>query len=136
MVIIREKVVNKANNYEIRINPSLWRDIKGMVGLWRSRNGRVRPWWIGPSDETKTFQELVAWAVKVQCKERFGKEEVAVAINLINQGVDVDALKAAIDGIQDSGVIENDRQIKNLSVVSVKRDGHGPSLEIAITRLV
>ena len=136
MIIIKEKVVNKSNSNEIRINPSLWSEIRGMVEGWRKRNPTLRPWWIGPNSEAMTFQEIVAWSVKLQNKRKFGKADVAISINLVNQNIDCDGIKAVIDGIQDSGVIENDRQVKNLSIVSVKREGEKPSLEIDIRLIV
>lgn len=132
MVTIDGKLVNKANHYEIRIHPNLWKRIRPLVEQWRSENISSRPWWIGPSGDTLSFQEMVAWQVKIQSPQKFGTEPVRVTILLINQSTDVDAVKSVLDGIQDSGVIANDRQIRELRILHQQRSGEKAAIKMSI----
>lgn len=116
MILIPGKLINKANHYEVRINPSLWQEIRSIVTRWKLTH-KGPPWWIGPSDEAKTYQQVVAWAVRAQgIGEWLNNEPVSVRVILVGVRQDIDAVKAILDGIQDSGRIANDRQIARLLV--------------------
>ena len=132
MIRIDGKLVNKANNYEIRIARSLWQEIRVTVEQWK-RYHKGPPWWIGPSDEAKTYQELVAWAVRSQGQGEWTHgEPVELRVMLVGQAVDLDGIKAVCDGIQDSGRIKNDRQISRLLVC--RGDGK-PGVELEVESL-
>jgi Holliday junction resolvase RusA-like endonuclease len=127
------RAINKSNNNAVRINPKLWEVIADRVASWRVRHPKAHPWWIGPNDDAKAFQQVVAWQVANQKNATFGKQNVAVSIRLINQQIDTDGVKAVLDGIQDSGVIDNDRQVTRLIVTSERLMHHSQGLEINIS---
>ena len=130
MLHILGKLKNKANSYEVRINPSLWNRIKPIVEHWRKET-KKSPWWIAPSGEVKAFEEEVAWRFRSAEKREFlNGEQLELRITLINQPHDSDAIKAIPDAIQKSGRITNDKQIRKLIIEH--EDGKKPAIEISL----
>jgi len=112
MITIPGKLVNKANTYEIHKNAA----------------GES---WIAPSKAAKAFQEFAAWCVlRDERREWIHNEPLEMTIRLVNQRTDVDAIKAVLDAVQQSGRITNDKQIRKMTVVHVP--GRSPSLELEI----
>ena len=132
-IIIPGLIRNKANNYQIRINPSLWKRIRHVVEQWR-RETRKAPWWIAPSEEVKAYEQEVAWRVKAAETRSFTNgEPLQLILTLIHSRLDIDAVKAVLDSIQASGRIKNDRQFELLIVR--RRKGKEPAIEIEMDLL-
>src|SRR5258708_23510902 len=106
LIVIPGRGPSKANTYEVRIDPTLWQQIKPIVEQWRKQTGK-RPFWISPSDAVKVYEQLVAYHVTASEKFKF-EGPLSLDVALYGQRIDIDnSLKAAIDGIQLSGVIKN-----------------------------
>ncbi len=114
-VIIPGKLVSKANHYRIHRNAS----------------GKE---WVAPSDEAKTYQDMVAWQFHLQEKREWRGAYTAIplqiTIRLINQRHDIDGVKGILDGIEQSGRIMNDRQFRKITIEHV--DGKTPSVELEV----
>ncbi len=112
---VHERVPSKKNSYEVHCDPRFWRALvrSGLTKLF------VRRWWIAPSQEVKDFESLVAWSAKAKLPD-FGSGPVSVTVKL-HGSVDRDnALGAILDGLQLSGRIANDRQVRRIVVESVE----------------
>jgi len=132
MIRIERKIANKANRHEIHFHPTLWTLIKNTVEAWRAKT-RLRAFWVGPDEYTKTFEEELSWLAKMQERRTWHKDApVALEIRLINQGVDADAIKAIPDALQKAGVLYDDRQIRSLTVVKINDESKKPAIEIEI----
>lgn len=121
---------NKANLYEVRLDPSLWRELRDIVGHWVKRHPRRPCWWVGAGERVKNYEELLAWKIKEAIRGGFGRREVELTIGLHGQKIDVDGVKAILDAIEKSGIIGNDRQVTRLVVE--KFPAEAPSLELTI----
>lgn len=131
LIVIPGRGPSKANSYEIRIDPSLWQQIKPIVEQWRKRMGK-RPWWISPSDAVKAYEQLVAYHVTASEKFKFDGP-LALEILVYGSRLDVDnTVKAIQDGIQQSGIIKNDSQFTRLEVE--KHPADEPRVELKIRR--
>jgi len=127
------KLPSKSNSNEIRFAPGLWAIIREYVELWRRHNSGKKPYWIGPSEEVKVTEEEIAWRYKAGENGRWvQKEPLRVVVRLIGQRVDIDnALKVLLDGLEKSGRLGDDRQVKDLWVRHLP--GQTPSVEVEVT---
>ena len=117
---LTEKAPSKKNSYVIRFSRSFWACIKSIVEKFR--HYKQKTYWIDTSDEVKRFEELVAWNVKAAWPDLEGDLLLEVQFN---GSVDTDnTLGAICDGIERSGRIKNDRQIRKI-IVERRGSGHG-----------
>jgi Holliday junction resolvase RusA-like endonuclease len=130
-IVLPGVLPSKANLHEIHFDPTLWRQIELIVQLWRKKNPKQSPYWISPSAAVKSYEEAAAYQIRAQQKERF-TGGLGLTIGLFGQRVDVDAIKAVPDAIQQAGVIKNDNQFRSLLVV--KHEAEEPSVELTIHR--
>ncbi len=112
---------SKKNRYLVMFNQSFWRQVAGIARLFRS------PYWIDSAPTVKAAEKTIAW----KAKALHGRFEGPVCLTIGIRGeIDLDnALGVIFDGIQQSGVIENDGHIAE---VHVKRLGPGCGCEITI----
>lgn len=127
-------VPSKKNSYRVRFNQVFWRQIEPLVrrfnaipaGRWgdalrtAQRRGFIphkqrHPYWIDSTPEVKQTEQLIALAAKTAIRTTFaGPVRLQVTFRGKN---DLDnALGVIFDGLQQSGVITNDRQIRRLVV--------------------
>ena len=133
IVRIPGKLVNKANQYEVRVHPSLWKKIQGTVTQWKD-TVRMAPWWVAPKKEVEAYEAEIAYRfLASEKREWLNNEPLSITIRLIGQRHDIDAIKAIHDGIEKSGRICNDKQFRKITVIHI--DGKTPSLEIEVEPL-
>lgn len=126
-IIMPGRTPNKANSYEVRIDPKLWNLIKPIVQDWKKKNPKYRAFWIGPSAEVKSYEEALAYKVTGRWHP---KDDLAISIGLYGLKLDIDAVKAILDGVQLSRRVHNDRQF---SLLQVERfEAETPRTEIRI----
>lgn len=124
------RLVNKSNNNIIKFNPRFWRAISGIVDKFKKMGNR-RLYWIGPSDTVKTVEEIIALHFKTQEDRSWGPDaHLGIDIRLVRQKVDVDGVKAILDGIEKSGRIANDRQFDEIHIKRVS--GRVASIEFCV----
>ncbi len=127
-------VPSKKNSYRVRFNQTFWRQIEPIVrrfcaipeGRWgdairnAQRRGLIRkqqqhPYWVDTTEEVKQTEQLIAYAAKRAIHATLAGP---VTLHITFRGKnDLDnALGVIFDGLQQSGVIINDNQIKRLIV--------------------
>lgn len=132
-IIIPGRLVNKANCYEVRVNPSLWQRIKPAVEAWRAVV-KQSPWWIAPSKAVEAYEAEVAYRILAgERREWLQGENLQLTVRLIRQLTDIDGCKGVLDGIQRSGRIKNDRQFRRL--ILEHQEGKLPAVELEIAPL-
>lgn len=132
-VVHHGRVPNKANTYKVRVDPSLWKQIEFLVRAWMKAHPKKRPWWVGPSQEVIDFEEQLAWWFRAQERRTFSiEEDVEMELHLFGQDIDVDGVKAVLDGVEKSGRISNDRQVTKLTIEKMPADH--PRMEILLKR--
>lgn len=132
-VIIPGRLANKANQYRVHIDPTLWARIKDAVQQWRTRASNA-PWWVAPSGEVEAYESEVAYRFLQQERREWKNGELLqLTIRLVAQRSDCDAVKAILDGIQKSARIKNDRQFRKILIEHV--EGKQPAVEIEVELL-
>lgn len=103
------KIPSKSNCYTIRFAPAFWHQIAHFA------RAMGRPYWIAPTDEVKTAQEVIALQARVSIRAQFTGE---VELNIAAYGAfDADnALKIILDSLQDAGIVKNDRQVRKITI--------------------
>jgi Holliday junction resolvase RusA-like endonuclease len=130
-IVIPGRLKNKANRYRVKLNMGLWRLIGKTVMEWKIRNRGKPPWWASPDDQTKAYEEEVAYRVRIAERRSWLKNEpLELRIRLVNSKHDVDSTKAIQDGIQQSGRIKNDKQFRRIVIEHVTGDSERVELEI------
>src|SRR5260221_2815496 len=131
LIVVPGRGPSKANTYEVRIDATVWQQIKPIVEQWRKQTGK-RPFWISPSDAVKVYEQLVAYHVTASEKFKF-EGPLALEIAVYGSRLDVDnQVKAIQDGIQQSGIIKNDNQFTRLE--GEKNPAPDPHVEMRIMR--
>lgn len=126
------KLPNKSNSNSIRFAPRFWLAISGIVDSFR-KNGARKIYWLGPSREVKQVEEIIALHFKTQEHRTWTADEhLGIWINLVNQKVDVDGIKAVLDGIEKSGRISNDRQFDEVHIKRLRRPGQQPAVSVCV----
>lgn len=135
-ITIPGKLKNKSNNYEVQINRALWSRIKKIVEQFRKETG-MSPWWVAPSMAVKAYETEVAYRALDQEKHEWIRgEQLQLWIRLVNQRHDADATKAIPDGLQRSGRIANDKQIRRLVIEHVSDPKSGPAAILFLKEIV
>lgn len=118
---------NKANTYEIHFNRSFWNAIASTVaGMAKYVRGPL--YWIGPSSKVKEAEKAIGYIAKQSLAEDTdGPVRVTI---YISDRLDADSVKSCLDGIQLSGRIKNDRQVRELHVYKEKRPNTEFSFDI------
>lgn len=130
VVKIPGKLVNKANEYQLRFHKGFWLDIQSIVKSWR--DAKVRPYWIGPSGDSDAYQDEVAYRfLQQERREWLNNEPLQLHIRLIGQPHDVDCAKGIQDAIQKSKRICNDKQFRKIIIEHVA--GKTPSVELEVS---
>lgn len=127
-------IPSKKNRYEIRFNPRVFRAISPVLRKF------VKPWyWIGPAKTVTDAETAVAWAAKMAPNHMKGLGrkhlfEGDLRVTIMAYGkVDAGNLEGVIgDGLEQSGRIVNDRQIKELHIY---RLGPGKGCEVTVEEL-
>jgi Holliday junction resolvase RusA-like endonuclease len=105
---------SKANNYEIHFDRQFWGVIRQYVEGMRKYTKKPL-YWISPSKAIKETERAIAFAAK-----RILDEDIEGPVWLklwVSDKIDADnALKAVCDGIEQSGRIKNDKQVKQITV--------------------
>jgi Holliday junction resolvase RusA-like endonuclease len=118
---------NKANTYEVHFNKTFWSSIQEIVfSLKKYIKGPL--YWIGPSREVKKAEEVIGYYSK-RILENDTDGPVCVDI-WIRGRLDVDSVKAVLDGIELGGRIKNDRQVEQLHVYRLP--GKNESFDLSI----
>lgn len=132
-IFIPGRLVNKANSYEIHINPSLWKRIKATVEAWKAEV-KQSSWWIAPSKDAQSWEEAAAYTILGKETRRWNNNEpLRLNIWLRNQRHDADAVKAIGDAFQRAHVINNDKQFRQLVVVHI--EGQAPAVILEVKEL-
>jgi len=127
-------IPSKKNSYMILFNPRVFRAIKPILGHFK------KPWyWIGPVQEVTEAETTVAWAAKMAPNHMKGlgrknvfEGDLRVTIKAYGK-VDAGNLEGVIgDGLEQSGRIVNDRQIKELHIY---RLGPGKGCEVTVEEI-
>jgi hypothetical protein len=117
-VTIPMPLPNKANTYQIFFAPFFWNAIRSIVSGIRAHYTKPL-YWIAPSRKVKDIEQAIAYITKQSLSE---DTDGPVKLEVwISDRLDVDAIKAIGDGIQLSGRIKNDRQIKELIVHKLQK---------------
>jgi Holliday junction resolvase RusA-like endonuclease len=127
-------IPSKKNRYMIRFNPRVFRAISPIL-----RNFKKPHYWIGPAKEVTDAETAVAWAAKMAPNHMRGlgrkhlfEGDLRVTIKAYGK-VDAGNLEGVIgDGLEQSGRIKNDRQIKELHIY---RLGPGKGCEVTVEEL-
>lgn len=130
-IVMPGKIPNKANSYQIRIDPNLYRIIKPIVEDWKKKNTTKRAWWIGPSEEVQNFEQALAYLVTGRWKP---KDDLSISIELHGSKLDMDGVKAILDGVQASGRVPNDRQFSLLQVERFEAPQPRAEIDIQLRR--
>lgn len=123
VLVIRDfSIPSKKNRYLIRFNQAFWKAIAGIVQHFK------HPYWIDTAPDVKQAEDLIAYTARTKIKGTYqGPVRLAVGIR---GAMDADnCLGVICDGLQRAGVIENDRQIKEVLVI---HQGPGKGCEIGI----
>ena len=82
-----------------------------------------------PNKKSRDYQERVSVACRIGAKlNRVWYDDVEVSIYMSKQRVDIDGIKAILDGLEDSYVIKNDGQVATLHVSRVDDKEQGMSI--------
>lgn len=130
MIEISEPLPSKKNSYVVRYSPQFWRAIGPIVAEF-SKLG-IQTVWIGPSSAVKTFQTMVAWRVKSVYPDWTDGRELALEVGYNGKGDLDNMLGALLDGIEQSGRIQNDKQF---SRITIHRNAKGPTCAFRMTAL-
>lgn len=105
---------SKKNSYEIRFNPIFWKEIREIAaGLAKYVKGPL--YWIGPPRVIKDVQSAIGY-IAHQALDQDTDGPVRVDL-WVSDKLDADnAAGVVLDGIQCSGRIRNDMQVKELRV--------------------
>jgi len=127
-------IPSKKNRYQIRFNPKLFTAIKPILQRFTKPH-----YWIGPAQEVSDAETRVAWAAKMapNLMKGLGRKhlfEGDLRVTIMAYGkVDAGNLEGVIgDGLEQSGRIVNDRQIKELHIY---RLGPGKGCEVTVEEL-
>lgn len=128
-------IPTKSNCNQIFFNPTFWNSIKAIVGkfragmAWKKTRGG-NPYWIGPTKEVEDAQEFIAWHAKEFIrKDITGPVEIRIEARGLNDCDNV--AKIVLDGIQQSGRLKNDRQVRKLTIEIVEsRTNKGFTCEV------
>jgi hypothetical protein len=121
---------NKANTYEVHFNATFWNGVRDIVaGLKKYIKGPL--YWISPSKAVKQAENVIGFYSKMILAEDT-LEPVKMEIWLRGR-LDVDAVKAVLDGVQLGGRIKNDRQVQELHVYRVP--GKNDSFDLDIVEI-
>lgn len=126
MIRIPIPVPNKSNRNEVRFSRTAQAKLGDLTRRGRKVLGQPaggRHWWVAPSAEVRHAETLMAMYIK-RMFAPVGKEPVKIAIRLYGK-LDVDGVKVILDAAEESGVIENDRQVKELVVTKGKGKNEG-----------
>ena len=112
-VTIPVPLTNKANTYEVHFHPTFWREIKDLVaGLKQYIKGPL--YWIGPCKEAKETERVVGYYSHHVLPDDT-LHEVKMTI-WVRGKLDLDAVKAVLDGVQLGGRLKNDKQVAELHI--------------------
>lgn len=118
-ITVEGNVPSKKNSYKIHLNP------------------KTGARWIAPSEEVKQFEENLAWVARAAYRgdePMYGNLQLFISAYVSNPRRDIDNLLGSIlDGIERSGVIENDNQFYR--IVMDKKRALEDKLEIIIKRM-
>ncbi len=118
---------NKANTYEIHFNPPFWVAIRDIVSGFR-KYFKGPLYWIGPSSAVKEAEKVIGFYSHMILEEDTdGRVRMSI---WIGGRLDVDAVKAVLDGVQLGGRIKNDRQVEELHVYRVQGKNEHFDLDI------
>src|SRR5712692_500086 len=132
-IVIPGALVNKANLYTVRVQPGLWKLIQPIVEQFKA-DYRLPAWWVGPAPEVEAYEAEVAYRFLAgERREWLKGEALRLAIRLIHQRHDADAVKVIGDGIEKSARIRNDRQFRRIEIEHC--DGKRPAVEIEVEPL-
>ena len=128
-------IPSKKNGYRIRFNPSFWRQIAAIVhgftsfeNRWGCRVGRSLLYWIDSAPEVKQAEQMIAWAAKSEIARDLAGH-IRLTVNIRGRADTDNVLGVIFDGLQASGRIANDRQIKQV-VVNWIGPGRGGDVEV------
>jgi hypothetical protein len=118
---------NKANTYEIHFHPVFWKEISPIVsGLKKYIRGAL--YWIGPAKIVKETEQVIGYYSKIiLAEETSGPVKMTV---WVRGKLDVDGIKAVLDGCQLGGRIHNDRQVQELHIYRLPGKNESFDLEI------
>ena len=121
---------SKTNQYEIHFHGSLWACIYHTVSELK-KHVRGPLYWIAPSKETKDVEKAIGYAANLSIAEDTDQPVMVEA--WVSDRLDADnALKIILDGIQLSGRIKNDRQVKELAVHKIPMKNTEFSFEVTV----
>jgi len=122
---------SKSNTYEIHFDRQFWGVIKQYVAGMRKYTKKPL-YWIAPSKAVVETERAIAFAAKRVMEEDFdGPVRLFI---WVSDKIDADnALKAICDGIEKSGRIKNDKQVKQIIVT--KFQGPNKYFDIDIEKM-
>ena len=130
---------NKSNRYQIRFNQKFWGRIEKIAAKFRKETyGRgSTPYWIGPDQAAIRAEAAIAMFFRIgEHREWLNKESLSLKVTLFGQRIDIDGLKCLLDGLQKSGRIKNDNQIRRLTVEHIELGrGKEPVVEVEVEPL-
>lgn len=128
-ITIDAKVPSKKNSYQIRYGKAFYKAIASTINSFKAY--RKKTAWIGPSQEIKDFEKLVAWKAKAAIPQPY-QPEVGLGLCIIYSGQgDLDNMLGAIlDGLEQSGRVSNDRQFKDIRITADDTSGAGCIIQI------
>lgn len=111
-------------------------ELSGKFYNWLRRHTRTRR---QPSDKAKTYRDVAAWQIKAKVRSfRFGDARMAAWLNFHpprNGDWDLDNYKKhLLDAIEQSGVIDNDKQFDAILVTRGDKV-EGGSVEVLLWRI-
>jgi len=124
---------NKANTYEIHFHPTFWKEVRGIVaGLKKYISGAL--YWVGPSKEVKEAETVIGfYSKRILEEDTLGPVRMSI---WLRGKLDLDAIKAILDGCQLGGRIKNDKQVEELHVYRLKGKNESFDLDIEKTTVV
>jgi len=101
---------NKANTYQVHFAPWFWKAIQDIVSGIRGKGFKGKLYWAAPTKEVTEVERAIGFIAKQALPD---EHDGPIILDVwISDKLDWDAVKAISDGVEKSGRIQNDKQIK------------------------
>jgi Holliday junction resolvase RusA-like endonuclease len=133
-VIIPFLLPSKKNSMEIRFNPTFWKLIKKIVNQFRV-GGKV-PYWIGPSERVKSFENNAALFIRSKIKKLPKRAAINILVYTKSIKQDTDNILGCIgDAVQKAVPGFNDNQFWDWHIKR-RIDKNNPRIELIVKEFI